>query len=173
MPVIARFRDLPGAEVASATLEAAGITNSLFDANMIGVVWTDSTALAWVKVYVADADAEEAREVLEPPDEIDWPPEIAMLPQDERCPVCGSDELALESGPRKTLALMSWFPFPLWLWRSKLRCHSCGNARLVALRFRPELVLAWFLCSAAVAAAMAVLLLALAFLLSTLSEISR
>lgn len=57
MAVVATFRDLSGAEVASATLDAAGIVNSLDDDFTIGVLWTYSTALGGIRLNVADRDA--------------------------------------------------------------------------------------------------------------------
>lgn len=173
MAIIARYRDLPGAEVASATLEASGITNSLFDAETIGVNWAYSTALGWIKVHVAEADAEEARSVLDLADEIEWPAELSAAPAPDRCPFCGSEDLAYESGPRKTLALMSYASIPLWFWRSKIRCRSCEKARTVDLRVRPELVLGSLISAVGLAVVIAILMLVGGFLASTLREISR
>lgn len=173
MAIIARYRDLPAAEVASATLEAAGLTNTLFDDATIGVNWAYSTALGWVKVYVAEADAAEARELLEPPREIEWPAEVTDLPAGERCPFCGSEDLALESGPRKTFAVWTTLNVPLWIWRSRLRCRACGEARRVPLRFRPELVAAGLAIGFVLTAVIALLMLVGAYLVHTLREISR
>jgi hypothetical protein len=71
--VAGRFRDLPGAELASASLSAAGIANSLADAYTIGLLWTYSTALGWICVSVAGRDLEEARELLESVTAVEWP----------------------------------------------------------------------------------------------------
>jgi hypothetical protein len=134
---------LSGAEVASATLDAAGIVNSLDDDFTIGVLWTYSTALGGIRLNVADRDAAAAREALATPDLIEWPDEIEVG-QEERCPVCGSNDFAVDSGARKTLALMLLTYVPLWFWRSRLRCRVCGDATFLPVRFRPELVLVWF-----------------------------
>jgi len=71
--VVARFRDLPGAEVASATLDAAGISNSLRDTFTIGVLWSYSTALGWIRLSVSDSDRDEALRVLTPDEVVEWP----------------------------------------------------------------------------------------------------
>ena len=84
----------------------------------------------------------------------------------ETCPSCGSDELAIEKGSRKTAALMTMTYFvPVWFWRSRLRCRNCGWSRRLPIRFRPELavVLLGFAVAALVAPLAAVLALALVF----------
>ena len=144
MAIVARFRDLAGAEVASASLEAAGIMNVLADAQTIGVAWSYSTALGGIGVHVSDSDVEKAREVLESPTTVEWP-DLPAGSRDEQCWVCGQYALELQSGPRKTLAVMTAVGFPLWFWRSRLRCQSCGASRRVPLQVRPELALAWVL----------------------------
>jgi hypothetical protein len=143
MAIVGRFRDLPGAEVASASLEASGIGNDLSDAFTIGLLWTYSIALGWIRLNVDDADLETAREVLESVGTIEWPADSDPAGADERCSVCESSELAVESGARKTLALWLLTMFPIWFWRSRLRCRACGSSWVVPLRFRPDLVAAW------------------------------
>ena len=144
MAIVAHFRDLAGAEVASASLEAAGIMNVLSDTQTIGVAWYYSNALGGVRLHVSDSDAAQAREVLKSPTEVEWP-DLPASTSDEQCWACGQYSLELESGPRKTLAVMTAIGFPLWLWRSRLRCRSCGASRRVPLQVRPELLLAWLL----------------------------
>ena len=163
--VVARFRDLPGAEVASASLEAAGIVNCVFDGYTLGLVWTYSTALGGIRLHVSEADVEEAHRLLEEA-EVEWPAEVMDGHADESCSVCGSDDLWVDSGPRKTLALMITTLFvPLWFWRSKLRCRSCGHARLVALRFRPELIMVWIVAGLGVSVATVVIFLLVGFVI--------
>jgi len=79
----------------------------------------------------------------------EWPSDWDAAAAPERCAICGSTELAVESGPRKTLVLMLLLPFPLWFWRSRLTCRSCGASRRIPLRFRPDLVLSWLIAGAA------------------------
>jgi len=140
MAVVARFRDLAEAEVASATLEAAGIVNSLADTYYLGLVWTASTALRWIRLSVRDVDLPEARELLAIAADTEWPVEADQT-EVEKCAVCGSVDLALNSGPRKTIALMLFTYIPLWFWRSRVECRSCGASWRVPLRFRPDLLI--------------------------------
>lgn len=159
MPVIAHFRDLADAEVASASLDAAGIPNDLSDSQTIGVDWGYSNALGGIRLHVAESAVEEARALLEEPTDIEWP-DLPDGGADERCPECGRSALELDSGPRKTLALMTTvsLPFPIWFWRSKLRCRACGFRETVPLKMRPELVLVWILTGVAVAVLIAALI---------------
>jgi putative signal transducing protein len=147
MVVVRHFRDLAGAEVASATLEAAGIQNSLADTYLIGLAWHYSTALRGIRVQVGDSDADEARDLLETTAVAEWPAAFARGSSDELCPACHAFDLERISGPRKTFAVMTAFGFPLWFSRSKMRCRTCGASRRVPLRFRPELALAWLILS--------------------------
>jgi hypothetical protein len=134
--------------VASATLEAAGIQNSLVDTCTIGLVWTYSTALGWIRLSVVDQDLKAARDVLEPAESVEWPTKLEVDEGDERCRVCGSTDLEIVSGARKTLALMLiTFCVPLWFWRSKLRCKACGSVRPVPIRIRPDLVIVWIIAA--------------------------
>jgi hypothetical protein len=161
MAVIAQFRDLADAEVASASLDAAGIPNEISDSQTIGVAWNYSNALGGIRLHVAEPVADEARAVLAEATEVEWP-ELPDGAADERCPACGRYALELDSGPRKTLALMTTLslPVPIWFWRSKLRCRVCGFRSVVPLEMRPELVLVWILTGVAVIAVIAGLLLA-------------
>jgi hypothetical protein len=151
MVVVQRFRDLPGAEVASATLDAAAVPHFLADTATIGLVWTYSTALGWIRLFVGENDRETAQLLLTPDEAIEWPEMDPDAAPDERCPACDSMDLAVESGARKTIALaLLLLSVPIWFWRSRLVCRTCGYSRKIPLRFRPELVLVW-LISAVVA----------------------
>jgi hypothetical protein len=61
--------------------------------------------------------------------------------------VCDSADLMREYGARKTVAAALLAFVPIWFWRSRLRCTSCGGSWLVPLTFRPNLALAWLICS--------------------------
>ena len=158
MAVVARFRDLAEAEVASANLEAAGIPNVLADTQTVGLAWYYSNALGGIRLYVGESDAAEAKALLETPAEIEWPA-FPNPSRDERCPACGQFSLEVRSGPRKTLAVMTTFGVPLWFWRSKLRCEGCDAAERVPLRVRPELAMAWALLGLGLVVTFSVLLL--------------
>jgi len=136
---VSRFRDLPEAETASATLRAAGIQNAVTDAHTIGLLWTYSVALGWIRLRVRDSDLETARELLEPAVVIE-PPEIGPEAEpDEICPKCGSTDVALVKGSRKTVALLLLTEIaPLWFWRPRLVCRSCGLSRVAPVHFRGD-----------------------------------
>lgn len=159
MPIVGRFRDLADAEVASATLDAAGIAHSLADTYLVGVACSYSTALRGIRLSVDEADAEEARELLSLTAAAEWPTEFDQGSSDELCPVCHAHALELESGPRKTLALMTGVGFPVWFWRSRLRCRVCGASRRIPLQFRPELVIAWLIVGIAASVVTAIVCL--------------
>ena len=162
MPVVASFRDLAEAEVASASLDASGISNVLEDEQTIGIAWHYSNAIGGVRLRVSDAAAAEARAMLYEPIEVDWP-EASAGAADEECPACGRFALELDSGPRKTLAVMTGLGVPVWFWRSRLRCRSCGFRRRVPVRLRPELLFVWLVTGAAVVLALAALLAIVGF----------
>ncbi len=162
MAIVARFRDLSEAEVASASLEAAGITNVLDDTQTIGVAWYYSTALGGIRLHVGEADLAEARALLDVPAQAEWP-DLPAGSSDEQCPSCRAFALELDSGPRKTLAVMTAFGVPLWLWRSKLRCRSCGAKQPVPLRFRPEMAMAWLIVGMGVSILVAAVCLILGY----------
>lgn len=139
MAVVTRYRDFSEAETASATLRAAGIWNLVADSYTIGLLWTHSIALGWIRLRVRDSDLEAARATLGAAIVIE-PPKTEESPE-ETCPLCGSYDLALVKGSRKTIAL--WLVtriVPLWLWRTRLACRGCGASRVVPLRFRPEVL---------------------------------
>jgi hypothetical protein len=157
--VVRRYRDLSCAEVASASLRAEGIENSLVDAYTVGLIWTYSTALGWIRLTVEDRRLEEADELLESTGAVDWPIEIVTDPA-EQCPVCGSEDLAIESGARKTLALALLTVVPIRFWRSRLRCRSCGGSWVVPFTFRPDLLMVWLISALATMLTVVVVLLA-------------
>lgn len=166
MVIGGRFRDLPGAEMASTTLDAAALDYELADTYTIGLVWTYSTALGWIRLSVADSDSEVAREVLEPAEEVDWPAEFESDEEIDHCPICNSADLEVVSGARKTLALMLiTMGLPLWFWRSRLRCRACGWSRVIPIRIRPEIVGAWLIAAAGACVLTAVVFIAAGYVI--------
>jgi hypothetical protein len=158
---------LPEANVASSVLSAAGMTNSLSDTAVIGLFWQYSNALGGIRLRVRDSDLEEADDLLR--NGLPEVPEKAE-PAPDLCPSCREDELFLDYGSRKTLSLMflfsviSLFPVPLWVWRTRERCRSCGFSRPVPLTFRPEIAIAILLAAVVPVGALTVFVLAFGFL---------
>jgi len=151
LTTIARFRDVPDAELAAGSLEASGIECFLADVETIGVYWTSSQAVGWVRLQVFRDDLEPALELLAsdltsfiPAEQFDGPR--------EPCPSCGSDYVFLEKGSRwaiPSLQLSLLPPLALLvlpvagpLWRSRLACRSCGWTVRLPFRVRPEIVIA-------------------------------
>jgi hypothetical protein len=163
--IVGRFRDLPGAEVASATLDAAGIENELADVCTIGLVWTYSTALGWIRLNVRDVDLVAAREALDTPESIEWPVEGEIDDAPDRCLLCHSLDLEVVRGARKTLALMLLVPIPLWVWRSRVRCRTCGTSQRVPFCIRSELIGVWLITAVGTYVLTAVIFLTLGFII--------
>ena len=89
MAIVARYRYLAAAEVASASLEAAGIENILVDTQTIGVAWYYSTALGGIRLHAKESDVAEAKALLDEAADVEWP-EVPAGSADEQCWVCGS-----------------------------------------------------------------------------------
>ena len=43
------------------------------------------------------------------------------------CPRCGSDNLTTIRWSRYAAAAMLFVPLPLFIWRNRVKCRSCGN----------------------------------------------
>ena len=141
------------AELASAALESAGIENSLSDVQTIVMMWDHSTALGGIRLHVAELDAADAEELLGStgPDPIAEEAATRTSGFDEEletCPACGSPELFLEYGARRTLALLLLLRgFPLFFWRTRECCRACGVCRVVPIRVRPDIVIGYFVAA--------------------------
>jgi hypothetical protein len=112
---IDRFLFVAEAEIARATLEAAGIDAVLVDENIVRMAWGDAQAHGGVRLQVRAEDVEEAEEVLgtlqEPGQE-----GVPVLHSDENCARCGSDEIfPAESRSRSfaRIVLLTWLAFVL------------------------------------------------------------
>lgn len=152
LTTIARFRDVPDAELAAGSLEAAGFESFLADVQTIGACWTYSQALGWVRLQVFRSNAEPALELLASDLTSSIPAEEFAGPA-EPCPSCGSDYSYVEKGSRWVITgvqlILGFFPLALLvlptagpLWRSRLACRSCGWTARLPFRVRPEIVIA-------------------------------
>jgi hypothetical protein len=62
--VVGAFTSVHEAHLARSVLESAGIEASIADEHLVSMYWLYSNAIGGVKVLVAEAQADEAREVL-------------------------------------------------------------------------------------------------------------
>jgi hypothetical protein len=121
---VARFRDLPEALVASASLKSAGIDSVLVDDNVIRLDWFWSNLMGGVKVEVDAENADAAREMLSQPI-----PEVLDVEgvgeyQQPGCPKCGS--LDVNFRQLEPIAyVMAFFNLPIPLRKCAWRCGSC------------------------------------------------
>ena len=94
--MLARFGSVGEAESARSALEAAGIDVEISDEETVAVNWLYSNAVGGVKLYVDEADREDAEAVIStaaesPPDD-EAAPEPAVEPK-LSCPACGKTDV--------------------------------------------------------------------------------
>lgn len=102
-------------------LEAGGVRAFIQDENLIQLHWLYSNAIGGVRVQIAEADREQAIEILnekqdhEPPDAVN-----------RSCPYCGSTDVGPDELPRRiAFAIMIALSFPMLFGKTKYRCASC------------------------------------------------
>jgi Putative prokaryotic signal transducing protein len=130
VPTVLTFRDILDAQAAAALLEAEGIECVLANEYLIGMVWTYSTAVGGVQLQVAPDQAEEARALLEADESAslaEVESEFPVRRGDDACSRCGSDDLTIIRWSRYAVAAMLFVPLPLFIWRTRVKCRSCGN----------------------------------------------
>jgi len=125
LTMICRYRDLPEALVAKASLESAGVACFLADENIVRMDWFWSNLLGGVKLFVHTEDADAAVKILEEPapDAFD----VGGTPYERpRCPQCNSLDIHFEEfTPFAYISTYLGVPIPLH--REGWRCHSCGH----------------------------------------------
>ncbi len=130
VPTVLTFRDVLDAQAAAALLEAEGIECVLANEWVVGVVWTYSTAVGGVQLQVAPDRAEEAIALLAADGEaslVEMDADFPARRDDDVCPRCGSDDLVTVRWSRYAAAAMLFAPLPLFIWRNRVQCRSCGN----------------------------------------------
>jgi hypothetical protein len=125
---IDRFLFIADAEIARATLEAAGIDAVLTDENIVRMSWGDAQAHGGVRLQVRAEDAEEAQSILSETPILDGvapplPQSLDDLESDETCRRCGSEEIFLAESRSKTYARALVF---MVLGLVLLRLAACG-----------------------------------------------
>ena len=131
---VATFRDWGPAQLARSYLVSCGGHARLLDENIIALQWTHSQAVFGFKLVVSGTTGEEAREVLAEDRSADLLniPESAFPPSPyDRCPKCGSENVAWPKLERRCKAL-SWFFMwfvllaPVAAHFQPTRCRACG-----------------------------------------------
>jgi DNA-directed RNA polymerase subunit M/transcription elongation factor TFIIS len=120
---IAAYRDVMLAKLAVSKLESEGISAHILNEHIVTQNWSYSQAVGGVQVMVPRDQAEKAKEILDQDhSEImeDLDPAIV-------CEKCGSDDVAIMNN-RRRFAISALLLFPVFLWRKKYTCRSCGHS---------------------------------------------
>ena len=126
MVTIASFSLPIDAQIPRAKLESEGIPAFIADEHTINMQWLYSDAMGGVRLQVPESCATRARELLE---QIDVEEVIDQNNIEvPHCPRCNSTQLeAVTEGKRMAFLAFLLINFPLWPFRRKLRCRSCGE----------------------------------------------
>ena len=131
LKTVARFRDVPAADLACTRLEADGVSAVVVHANHVRVDWLISQAIGGVRVQVAESDLERAREALarERSDDLAVVSEAALPPADgDVCPECGAESVTGSTLARRTKAASMFLGIPFVVWRRRWHCRACGHS---------------------------------------------
>ncbi|GEM_PF-273007 len=118
---VAEFSQAPEAYVAKGLLEAEGIWAFIADEYTITANWLYSRVLKGVKLQVRESDLEAARRIL-------GLEEAEEVPEEERCPRCGSTNIQYRWFASRWVFL-SWLllGFPLLFLKKRWVCNHCGH----------------------------------------------
>jgi hypothetical protein len=131
LETIARFRDLPAAQLARGRLEAEGIPAFLADQYFVGVNWQLSYAVGGIRLQVPYEHAEEARNILALDNSAALSDlQLSMAPVDAKdlCPSCGSADIRQNKLSRKSGAMSLLLGLPILFWGTRLSCEQCGQS---------------------------------------------
>jgi hypothetical protein len=125
MCVVRRFASFSEALIAKTCLDGSSIECELADQNMLGANPFLANALGGVRLFVNEADLEEATKLLDQPIPAEFEIEGIGTYAQPRCPQCFSMDIAFgELNTAAKVALPLGLPLPLlpedWL------CHNCG-----------------------------------------------
>jgi hypothetical protein len=136
---VAEFSQSVEAEMAKSFLISNGIECQLTDANIVDINWLYSNFVGGVKLFVPNAQADEAKKLLADPqgfsgaEDLTAPDEISK-PQ---CPRCHSENTEQLSSPRRGIAMIiaTYTGLPVtFLGRDKWRCKSCDHEWVVHVK---------------------------------------
>jgi len=129
--VVAVFTGTLEAHLACSALRAAGIIAHVFDEHIVSANWGWSNAVGGVKVMVADADVDAARELLRTAAEVSSDDDDAAnagKAAGDVCPQCGSDALSTtRSGLGLSAGTWLLLGMPIVPERRRTRCVACGH----------------------------------------------
>ncbi len=92
--VLARYNDIPDAELARGELEANGIQSVIFDENTINAQWLYAQAMGGMRLMVRARDASTAAEILGlPPISAGELAQEAGETEEAKCPKCGNGDV--------------------------------------------------------------------------------
>jgi tetratricopeptide (TPR) repeat protein len=123
---VAEFSQAPEAYVPKGLLEAEGIWAFIADEYTVTANWLYSRVLKGVKLQVRESDLEAARRILGLEEAV--PEEEAKVPEEERCPRCGSTNIQYRWFSSRWVFL-SWLllGFPLPFLKRRWVCNHCGH----------------------------------------------
>lgn len=124
--VVARFSFPHEAQIARASLDAAGIPAFIADEHTVNMNWLYSNALGGVRLLVPHDRLQEAKALLE--SDFSDLLEFAQEAQPILCPTCGGSNLeAHTQGKKPAFLVFLLLGFPLFFYRHGLRCNDCGT----------------------------------------------
>jgi hypothetical protein len=122
---VARFRDLPEAEIAKSVLDSAGIESFLAEENIVRLDWFYSNLVGGIKLLVRAEDADAARQLLEQnvPEKFEADGEEYEQP---RCPQCQSWDVAFDGLDRPITYAVLYLGLPVPVTNRGWKCRACG-----------------------------------------------
>ncbi|MGV7220543.1 MAG: DUF2007 domain-containing protein [Nitrospinales bacterium] len=135
LKTIARFYDLPLAELAKLKLESEDIPCFLQDSNMVGIAWQYSFAVGGIRLKVPEEFVENAKEILNEDCSADLDfveEEFPKQDENDICEKCHSPNLKVLDARRKAGAwsLLIWwliFAIPLIFFGKRYQCEDCQH----------------------------------------------
>ena len=130
LKTVAKFWDLPLAELAKMKLESEGIPCFLQDKNIVGINWLYANAIGGVRLQVSEEHVETAKQILNK----DCSAELAAMEEEfskqekrDLCEKCNSPNLQIVDSTRKIGAWFLLFTIPLIFFRKRYQCADCGH----------------------------------------------
>ncbi|MEM1438240.1 MAG: DUF2007 domain-containing protein [Pseudomonadota bacterium] len=124
--VAERFSFPHEAEIARASLEAAGVPAVVADQHHINANWLVSNALGGVRLLVPEEALDFAKELLAA--DFSYAVDAELGRDTETCSACGSSDLEpFTKGKRSAFVVFLFAGFPLFFYKHGMRCKSCGH----------------------------------------------